>query len=142
MIMKKIFRCLPLVVALVVLAGCSTPESRIHNRQAAFDSWPADVQQQIRAGHVAIGYTAEMVQVALGEADRSYTRTTPQGTSDVWVYFDHGPKFAVGIGVGGYSGNTAIGTSVAVGNEGFRDGEVMRVIFEGGRVVAIETRHK
>ena len=31
---------------------------------------------------------------------------------------------------------------VVIGNEGFRDNEVLRVIFEGGRVVAVETRRK
>ena len=140
--MKKILRFLPLAAALLLVQGCSTPSSRIEHHQAAFNSWPDDVRQKVQSGHVDVGFTTEMVQVALGEADRAYTRTSAQGTSDVWVYLDHGPKFAVGVGVGGYSGNTAYGTSVTVGDDVFRENEVLRVVFQNGRVVALESRRK
>ena len=140
--MKETLRCLLAGFALILGAGCSTPASRIQNQQAVFDAWPAGVQEKVRAGHLDLGFTPEMVQVALGAADRSYTRTTDRGSSEVWVYFDHGPKISVGLGVGGSSGSTAYGGSMVVGDDGFRDNEVLRVIFEGGKVVAIETRRK
>ncbi len=108
--MNKILRSLSVLVVLIAVAGCSTPASRIQNHQAAFDAWPAAVQQEVRAGRAGIGFTPEMVQVALGEADRRYTRTSLQGTSEVWVYLDHGPKFSIGVGLGGYSGNSAYGS--------------------------------
>ena len=140
--MNKMLRCLPVLVALFAVAGCSTPASRIQSHQAAFDTWPAAVQQEVRAGRVGVGFTAEMVQVALGDADRAYARTTEHGTSEVWMYLDHGPKFSIGVGIGGYSGNTAVGGSMVVGDEAFRDNEVLRVIFDGGKVSAIESRRK
>jgi hypothetical protein len=83
-----------------------------------------------------------MVQVALGEGDRKSTRTTAQGTVEVWAYFDHGPKFSIGLGLGSAHGSTAFGGGVVVGDNGFLEDEVMRVIFDGGRVAAIETRKK
>jgi hypothetical protein len=142
--MKKTILVLPPVVIFALLTACSTPtpESRLKGHEAAFNTWPVDVQQTVRAGRIQVGYLPEMVQVALGDPDRVYTRTTTQGVSDVWVYFDHKPKFSVGVGVGGYSGHAAYGTSVSVGKEAFQDKDALRVIIEGGRVVAIESRRK
>ena len=140
--MKETLRCVFTGLALLLAAGCSTPASRIQSQQAAFDGWPAAVQAKVRTGQIDVGFTPPMVQVALGTADRSYTRTTDRGSSEVWVYFDHSPKISVGVGVGGSSGSTAYGGSMVVGNEGFRDNEVLRVIFEGGQVVAVESRRK
>ena len=140
--MTTSLRRLLIAAALVLLAGCATPASRISSHQSAFDQWPAEVREQVRAGRIDVGFTAEMVQVALGDADRKSTRTTAKGTSEVWAYFDHSPKFSIGLGVGSSSGSTAYGGAVAVGNSGFLDDEVLRVILEGGRVAAIETRKK
>ena len=140
--MNKILRSLPVLLVLIAVAGCSTPASRIQNHQAAFEAWPAAVQQEVRTGRVGVGFTPEMVQVALGEADRRYTRTSLQGTSEVWVYLDHGPKFSVGLGIGGSSGNSAYGVGLRTGDDTFREDENLRVVFEGGRVVALETRKK
>lgn len=138
--MNKILRSLPVLVVLIAVAGCSTSASRIQNHQAAFDAWPVAVQQEVRVGRVGVGFTPEMVQVALGEADRRYTRTSLQGTSEVWVYLDHGPKFSIGLG--GSSGNSAYGVGMRTGDDTFREDENLRVVFEGGRVVALETRKK
>lgn len=124
----------------LLLAGCATVESRIGKHQTAFNSWPADVQQKVRAGKVDIGFTREMVTVALGAPDRLSSRTTAQGVSDVWIYFDKGPKFSLGIGMGSAGRHSAVGGGVVVGDDGWRDEEVMRVIFVGDRVTAIETR--
>ena len=147
--MKNYLPRLILPVALLIfLAGCSTPESRIQSQQAAFDSWPADVQQKVRAGHVDIGFTPAMVQVALGEPDRAYGRVTAQGESQVWVYADHGPKFSIGVGVGSSSGSyrggssTAVGVGMSTGNDAFRNDEKLRVVFMGGKVIGVETRTK
>ena len=126
----------------LLLTGCSTPRSRIQSRQSVFDAWPPAVQEKVRAGRIDLGFTPEMVEVALGAADRVGSRTTEKGTSVVWVYFDHRPKFSIGVGVGGSSGNTAYGTGVVVGDNGWADNEVLRVIFEGAKVAAIEARHK
>ena len=128
--------------ALLLAAGCATPASRISSHQAAFDTWPVAVQEKVRAGHIDVGFTAEMVRVAMGDADRMFTRTTEKGTMEVWVYNDHSPSFSIGLGMGTSHGSTASGVGVAVGSDSFRDGEVMRVVFDGGRVAAIESRRK
>ena len=98
------------------------------------------MQAKIRAGRIDVGFTPEMVQVALGDPDRKSTRTTAAGTSEVWAYFDHGPKFSFGVGLGAVNGASAYGGGVAVGNRDLLDDEILRVIFDGDRVTAIETR--
>lgn len=135
-------KTLPLILtmsALMLAASCATPESRIGKHQAVFNSWPADVQEKVRAGKVEVGFTPEMVRVALGEPDRLVTRTTEHGAAEGWVYSDKSPRFSFGLGLGSAHGSTAVGGGVRVGDD-FRDDEALRVMFENGKVSAIETR--
>ena len=128
------------VCALFVLAsGCATVESRVQDHQAAFNSWPADIQEKVRAKKVDVGFTREMVEVALGKPDRLASRTSAEGQSEVWIYHDKGPKFSFGLGLGSMHGNTGVGGGVTVGDD-FRDDEAMRVLLLGDRVTGIEVR--
>ncbi|MDB6169093.1 MAG: hypothetical protein JWM88_1957 [Verrucomicrobia bacterium] len=138
--MKNVLRRFASLGLLLLAAACSSPDSRIGGNHALFDSWSPAVQEKIRAGRIDVGFTSDMVRVALGDADRKATRTTARGTEEVWVYFDHGPKFSIGVGMGASHGSTAYGGAMVVGDNGFADNEVMRVILAGDRVVAIETR--
>lgn len=132
---------LSLALSVLLAAGCGSVDSRMRKHQAAFDSWPPEVQQKVREGKVDIGFTPEMVVVALGDPDRRVTRTTANGQAEVWVYGDKKPKFSIGLGVGSYSGSSAVGGGVTLGDT-WRDDEAFRIVFEGGRVSAIETRGK
>jgi hypothetical protein len=119
-------------------AGCSTTSSRA-SRQPDFASWPPAVQQTVLAGKIDIGFTREQVAVALGGPDYSYVRTTADGTSEVWGYRDHGPRFSFGVGVGSMHGRTAMGTGIGVSTgPGYAD-EKVRVVFDRmGRVQSVE----
>lgn len=121
-------------------AGCSTTASRIEKNQAAFAAASPEVQAKIRAGQVDVGFTLDQVMIALGEPDRRFTRTTEKGVSEVWAYADHGPAFSFGMGVGGGGGSTSVGTGVMVNTGGNRDSDRLRVVFDGGRVIALEKR--
>jgi hypothetical protein len=68
------------------LAGCATPDARIKKNQALFDSLPSEAQAQIREGQVALGFTPEMVKLAVGEPNRRAVRTDAQGRTEVWSY--------------------------------------------------------
>ncbi len=136
--MKTLLLVLTMSVLMLVVS-CASTDSRVRSHQAAFDSWPADVQQKVRAGKIEMGFTPEMVRVALGEPERVISRTTDHGVAEGWVYGDKAPKFSFGIGMGSAHGSSAVGGGVTVGDT-FRDDEAMRVIFEGGKVTAIETR--
>lgn len=81
------------VVAVAVLmlgalgcTGCSTPASRIRKNQALFDSFPVNVQTNLRAGRIDIGYTQPMTLIALGRPDRVYHRKTGDTNTVVWSY--------------------------------------------------------
>lgn len=130
-----IFTC-----ALLAVAGCaSTPTSRVADHKAAYSQWPADVQANVAAGKIMIGYTTDQVRVALGDPTRTSTRVTDAGTTEIWAYADNPPRFSIGLGIGSWGRSSAIGGGVGISSGGFRDGERMHVVFDQGRVSAIET---
>jgi hypothetical protein len=132
------------ITAALLLAGCaSTPESRIADHQAAFAQYPADVQQKIRAGQVDVGFTPEMVRLALGEPDRIISRQSAAGTSEVWSYRRHAPRVSFGLGVGGPIGaHSAAGVGLSGSSGGYGAHGGTEVEFRDGRVVTIESmRH-
>jgi hypothetical protein len=137
--MKKTKR-LFLVLAALALAGCSTVDSRIAKNQPEFDSWPPAVQQKVRAKQVDLGFTMAQVFMALGDPDRKYTRTTAQGTTEVWAYRDDRPTFSFGLGFGSAGGSSAYGAGVGVTTGGDRYDDKLRVIFANGKVTALESR--
>jgi hypothetical protein len=143
---------LPLILlALGLLSACSTPASRIAENQAAFAQYPAEVQQKIRAGKIDLGYTQEMVRLALGEPSRQLTQQTEAGQVELWMYRDNSPHFSIGVGMGTsdyhggghHSGSyTGVGGGVAVSTGDYYPEEKMRVEFRGGRVSAYEYAKK
>jgi len=146
---------LPLFAACLalVLSSCSTPASRITKNQDAFDSWPVEVREKVRAGQVDLGFTPEQVLVALGKPTRTYAHKSEGGEAEIWAYSGKsGGKWPIGLSVGlgagrssggywggGSSTGGAIGISTGSYGRGAAD-EALRVIFEGGAVVAVEAR--
>ncbi len=125
------------IVCALAFAGCSTPDSRIERNSAAFAGYPPAVQAKIRAGEVEVGYSEEMVQMALGKPDRTFRRQTAKEETVVWAYADKTPTLGFGFGIG--SGGHHSGGGVAVGTSTGGDrGDRLRVIFKEGKVTAIE----
>ncbi len=73
---------------LALLTGCASPEARIKKNPELFNSFPPDVQERVRKGDIDIGYTKDMVTIALGEPNRVYSRQTESGLVEVWSYTD------------------------------------------------------
>jgi hypothetical protein len=122
------------VGASIALMACSTTGSRIRSQQELFDSYPAEVQQNIRKGEIDVGYSQEMVEMALGKPDRKVEMQTEDGITEVWTYRKSVPGFSVGMGSGSYIGSgVGIGTGVAVG-EPARSEDRAVVEFWKGRV--------
>jgi hypothetical protein len=143
----KPFLSLVAFVAAVFVSGCSTVDSRIAQHREAFNTWPPAVQDKVVVGKIDIGFTPEQVRVALGEPDRVFSRTTADGTSQVWSYRDRGPRFGFGVGVGvgsfGSRGGSFGGVGIGTGTGGYLDEEKLGVVFDAaGRVTAIETREQ
>ena len=137
--MRTLLTTFSLGLALII-SGCATTESRIGKNQAAFDSWPPEVQSSIRAGKVKIGFTPEQVRVALGEPNRLYSRESAEGESEVWAYFESGPKFSIGVGVGSGGYGASAGGGARYDRTENRLEEATRVVFTDGKVVSIELR--
>lgn len=124
---------------LALTAGCatSTPADRIAAHQADFASWPPDVQAQVQAGQVAVGFTPEQVLVALGAPNLKTTAAAPQQITEVWVYHRRAPRLGIGLGFGSVGRSSAVGGGVSA--NGIPLGQDMdgRVIFTNGRVTDV-----
>lgn len=69
------------------LAGCASPrETRIQEGAALFRTLKPSDQALIREGLVDVGFTREMVLLALGEPTRRSTAETSQGAVETLVY--------------------------------------------------------
>jgi hypothetical protein len=134
--MLRIASFLPLAACL--LAACSTVGGRIADHQTEFDQYPPQVQQQIRAGQVAVGFTPAQVRMALGKPDRVLEQTDASGQATLWIYTHSRPSLSLGLGGFG-GGSTAVGGGVGVATPGGSD-ERARVIFRDGRVSEIQRR--
>jgi hypothetical protein len=86
----RISKTLPLRIlagiALVMLAGCSTINSRIKENAAVFDSLPADVQEKISQGIVEVGYTPDMVYIAMGNPHEKRNSRSADRNKATWIY--------------------------------------------------------
>lgn len=87
--MKTITAALVFAAGLALLAGCSTPETRIKSNPEAFNRLTPPQQEMIRKGEVGIGFTKAMVTLALGTPDRVYQRTDRRGASETWSYMTY-----------------------------------------------------
>ncbi len=126
----------------IALAACSTTDSRIRRHQALFDGYPPEVQHNLRNGVIGIGYSPEMVWMALGKPDRRTEVQSGDGTAEIWTYRKSVPGFAIGMGSGGYvSSRVGVGTHVTVG-EPARSEDRAVVEFWQGRVSRFELTPK
>jgi hypothetical protein len=121
-------------LVLLSLACASTPEKRIEEQQALFDSYPADVQATIRSGKVALGYDEDMVRMALGEPDETSTELRQDGEILTWGYTKSSPGVSIGLGgLGMGGGGVGIGGGVGVGS-GPKKNYTAIVEFRAGKV--------
>jgi hypothetical protein len=132
----------PALCLVALLSACSTPQSRIEADRSAFDQFPAEVREKIRAGRVELGFTPEMVRLALGEPARQAIRKTVTGDLEIWIYTDHRPEFSLGFGVGSAGSHGGVGLGMETGPDGYEPDEQVRVEFRAGHVEKIEYRKR
>ena len=84
--MRRTLMAAVLCGTVLALAGCATPARRIQQNPQLFASFPAEVQQNVRQGRIELGYTQDMVLIALGQPDRVYARASVGHTNAVWSY--------------------------------------------------------
>jgi hypothetical protein len=135
-----------LAAAALSFTGCvtSNPDTRIAQNRALYDSLALDVREKIAAGRVDLGFTPDMVYLALGKPSRRVERIATNETNEIWYYTRSRPRvsFGVGLGMGGFGrhGGWGSGIGVSTGTGGYEGDEMMRVEFSEGRVSAVDVR--
>ncbi len=74
------------------LAGCAGPAWRIKRNPEMFGAFPPEAQSAVREGRIEVGYTRDMVFIALGRPQHTYDRVTREGSTEVWTY--NGMRYA------------------------------------------------
>lgn len=77
---------LTLALLLAGLVGCSTVHTRIEEKAAVFNSLDPQIQARIRQGLIDVGYTEDMVYIAMGKPDEVRQHTTSKGDQTTWIY--------------------------------------------------------
>ncbi len=140
--MKRIFFFLTLA-ALVFSAACNTPDYRIKHNQELFAQLSPQDQDLIKQGKVAVGFTPDMVRLALGDPDRTYTRTDATGTNEIWAYTTYETDAGVILYRGYYHRYWRDPMFPYYGAYPYhRVHEYLRVTFTNGRVSAVEERQQ
>ena len=135
--------CFALPLA-TLLAGCATPEKRIQQNQDVFDTFPVAAQARIRGGQIDLGFTPDMVRIALGEPQRKVLRRAADGEVEIWIYLDASRRYdrqrvdIDGLSVSGPGGLRSIGGSAWINVEQNREFVRLRAEFRNGVVSAIE----
>ena len=147
-VMQKRLLSVPLILLLFGLSGCMTPQEmrdrRITNAWPVFSTFAPEIQNQIRQGHVDIGFTKEMVRLALSSPSRIYSRKTEDGLSTVWSYSGWIPSsryepVTVSTWIQGECGRVQPASeTVWVTVDDSREYERIRVEFKKEQVLAIE----
>lgn len=75
-----------LLTALVFFTGCETVNDRIKEKPAAFAQADAASQDKIKQGIIDLGFTEDLVYVALGKPDQKRESVGPTGKSVTWIY--------------------------------------------------------
>ena len=132
-------------VLAVLAAGCaSTPEWRIARNPEFFAGLPAEVQDRIRQGQVDIGFTQEMVRLALGDPRRIHGRLTAEGETEIWTYTGIAYDSMLAPVSHSYLYRDRYGRVRRAHDSGWapvdqvREYPVLRLEFGGGRLKAIE----
>lgn len=139
---------MPALCLLLALAGCASVQElrdrRIAENPELFDSFPTEIQEQVRQGRVEVGFSADMVRLAWGPPDQVFTRTTSERRATVWAYtrirhYPYTDHMSVPVYFLDTQGRRRITYhSVWINSETREEYTVARVEFVEGRVTAIE----
>jgi hypothetical protein len=83
---RRLLTTFMLAASLGFLAGCQSVDSRIKEKPEVFASIDKATQDKIKQGIIDLGYTEDMVYLALGAPDQKRESISEKGKSTVWVY--------------------------------------------------------
>ena len=82
---SRIFASL-LISVLAFLAGCQTVDDRIKEKPQVFANVDKATQDKIKQGIIDLGYSEDMVYLALGSPDQKRESATAAGKTVTWIY--------------------------------------------------------
>jgi len=93
--MKTVLQLL-LVGAAFLLGACSTVQNRIQEKSAVYNSLDPATRAKLAHGDIEIGYTTDMVYIALGRPDVTRERISTEGRTEQWIYRSYYDDYAGG----------------------------------------------
>ncbi len=85
--MKTTFAlCSIVILTLGFFTGCQTVETRIKEKPDAFAQVDKATQDKIRQGIIDLGYSEDLVYLALGAPDRKRESVSATGKTTTWIY--------------------------------------------------------
>jgi len=136
-----------LLAGLAFTAGCQTVETRIKEKPEVFAQIDKATQDKIKQGIIDLGYSEDMVYLALGAPDQKREAISATGTSITWIYNTYYQRYD-GTQFVGYSRRVYYDTFLRTYRfyyhpayaETYHDDkeERIRVVFKGGKVAVIE----
>lgn len=143
----RILTALLALGTLLFAAGCQTVDSRIRENPQLFASLDAATQAKIKQGIIDLGYTEDMVYLALGAPDQKRESRSTAGSQTVWIYNTYFERYD-GTHFVGYNRRIYFDPYLRtyrfhympVFADAYRPEveERIRVVFENGRVTVIE----
>ena len=97
----RLLRTFLLASSLGFIAGCQTVESRIKEKPEAFAKADLATQEKITQGIIDLGYTEDLVYVALGAPDQKREKVNADGKTATWIYNTYYDRYN-GKGFSGY----------------------------------------
>jgi hypothetical protein len=82
----RLLRTFMLAASLGFITGCQTVESRIKEKPEVFANADKATQDKIKQGIIDLGYTEDLVYVALGAPDEKRETITAAGKTLTWIY--------------------------------------------------------
>jgi len=145
--MKIRYATLSLIGTLAFFTGCETVNDRIKEKPAAFAQADAAAQDKIKQGIIDIGFSEDLVYVALGKPDQKRESISPTGKTVTWIYNTYYQRYD-GTRFAGYSRRVYFDPYLKTYRVYYRPvfaevytdetEERIRIVFKDGKVAVIE----
>lgn len=89
-------------LALLIFTGCQTVDTRIKEKPNVFAGLDKTTQDMIKQGIIGIGYTEDMVYLALGSPDQIRESVTTTSRTLIWIYNSYTSYYDGIYGMGYY----------------------------------------
>lgn len=137
----------PLFGLLAFFTGCQSVNDRIKEKPAAFAQADAAAQDKIKQGIIDLGFSEDLVYLALGKPDQKRESIGPTGKTVTWIYNTYYQRYD-GSHFAGYSRRVYFDPYLKTYRVYYRPvyaevytdetEERIRIVFKDGKVAVIE----